>query len=227
MSPSERLAFAIVNIVDFSRPIQSVIPGAQGRLLAALARVDAELPVTTVAQLASVGRTRASGILSELAALGIVDRREVGRTVLVALDRSNAAGRLIHQLGGLRTGVLEELALLARALDPAPCSVVVFGSFARGEAGPDSDIDLLAVRPSPVDEERWAEGLAEFTRQVGMLTGNRPQVLELQLGALRRRALSGRAKVGGAFWSSVLHDGITVAGSDLRSLIGESNRTAR
>ncbi|MHB1712049.1 MAG: hypothetical protein ACYCV7_11705 [Acidimicrobiales bacterium] len=63
-----------MNIGDFSRPIQSIIPGAQGRLLAALARVDAEMPVTTVAQLAGVGRARASGILGELAALGVAGR---------------------------------------------------------------------------------------------------------------------------------------------------------
>ncbi|MHB1712048.1 MAG: nucleotidyltransferase domain-containing protein [Acidimicrobiales bacterium] len=140
---------------------------------------------------------------------------------MVALDRASAAGRLIYLLGGLRTGVLFELGLLARALDPAPCSVVVFGSFARGEAGPGSDVDLLAVRPSQVDEERWAEGLAEFSRQVGVLTGNHPQVIDLQLEDLRRRARSGRAKIGGAFWSSEMHDAITVAGSDLGTLVGK------
>jgi predicted nucleotidyltransferase len=39
---------------------------------------------------------------------------------------------------------LEEV---AQALDPHPSHVSVFGSFARREAGPDSDIDLLVVLP--------------------------------------------------------------------------------
>ena len=34
---------------------------------------------------------------------------------------------------------------LARALGPALKRVLLFGSYARGEAGPDSDIDVLVV----------------------------------------------------------------------------------
>jgi uncharacterized protein len=37
----------------------------------------------------------------------------------------------------------------------APLRVIVFGSHARGEAGPDSDVDLLVVLPS-VDDTREA-----------------------------------------------------------------------
>ncbi|MGO8874930.1 MAG: hypothetical protein ACLQNG_04090 [Acidimicrobiales bacterium] len=32
--------------MDYPRPVEAVIPGATGRLLAALARVEAELPVS-------------------------------------------------------------------------------------------------------------------------------------------------------------------------------------
>ncbi len=35
------------------------------------------------------------------------------------------------------------------AVDPAPMRLVLFGSRARGEARPDSDIDLLVVMPQP------------------------------------------------------------------------------
>jgi uncharacterized protein len=39
--------------------------------------------------------------------------------------------------------------------DFAPLRVVLFGSHARGEAGPESDIDLLVVMPA-VDDKREA-----------------------------------------------------------------------
>lgn len=29
-----------------------------------------------------------------------------------------------------------------------PCTIILFGSYARGEAGPDSDLDLLVIEPA-------------------------------------------------------------------------------
>lgn len=47
--------------MDFQQPVEAVIPGATGRLLAALARVDTELPISTLATVAGVGRTTLQG----------------------------------------------------------------------------------------------------------------------------------------------------------------------
>ena len=40
--------------MDFVRPVQAVIPGAPGRILAVLAETTAELNLRTIARLASV-----------------------------------------------------------------------------------------------------------------------------------------------------------------------------
>src|SRR6266496_2429165 len=122
--------------MDFTRPLEALIPGATGRLLGALARVQAELPVSTLATVAGVGRTRASAVLKELAELGVISRRQVGPTVLVRLERANAAGQLVARLAGLRIQVIEEMRELARDLDPPPLSLTLFGSLARGVGVP-------------------------------------------------------------------------------------------
>src|ERR1022692_829538 len=104
--------------MNLSRPVETLIPGAQGRLLGALARVDAELTVSALAAVAGVGRTRASAVLSALADLGVVSRREVGPTVLVRLERGNAAGQVVARLAGLgKPGVG---GLRALSCGPAP-----------------------------------------------------------------------------------------------------------
>src|SRR6266498_2188965 len=139
--------------MDFTRPLEALIPGATGRLLGALARVQAELPVSTLATVAGVGRTRASAVLKELAELGVISRRQVGPTVLVRLERANAAGQLVARLAGLRIQVIEEMRELARDLDPPPLSLTLFGSLARGNADAASDIDVLAVRPAGGDRK--------------------------------------------------------------------------
>jgi predicted nucleotidyltransferase len=205
--------------VDFRRPVEAVIPGAAGRLLASLAQVEAELPVSTLARISGVGRTRASVIVADLARLGIVDRRQVGRTVLVSLDRQNAAGQLVDRLAHLGSEVIAKLRSMAAELDPAPETVLLYGSFARGDAGADSDLDVLAVRSPNADPDKWSESLSVFASQARSLTGNRVQVLEYDLDDLRRKA-GPRAKVGRAFWDAVRRDAIVLAGSSLDDVVG-------
>jgi predicted nucleotidyltransferase len=50
--------------------------------------------------------------------------------------------------------VIEEAARRLRAAAPG-AQVILFGSHARGEAGPDSDVDLLVVEPRV--DDRFAE----------------------------------------------------------------------
>jgi predicted nucleotidyltransferase len=212
--------------MDFQRPVEAVIPGATGRLLAALARVDKELPVSTLATVAGVGRTRASGLIAQLHDLGLVDRREIGRTTMVALARDNAVGELLDRLSHLHSVVMDRLRPLATELEPAPLALVVFGSFARGEASADSDIDVLAVRPEDVDAERWSDAFGTFAARVRRLTGNPVQVLDYDLEELRRRA-SPRAKTGRAFWDALRRDAIVLAGASVDELLTGTHVASR
>ena len=204
--------------MDYGRPVEAVIPGATGRLLATLARVEAELPLSTLASIAGVGRTRASGIIGELSALGIVERREIGRTVMVSLARHSAAGEVIDRLAHLGSEVIARLRALATELEPAPETLLVFGSFARGEADANSDLDVLAVRSPAADPDKWAATLSGFVEQAQDLAGNRVQVLDYDLHDLRRKA-GPKAKVGRDFWQALRRDAIVLAGSQLDDLI--------
>jgi predicted nucleotidyltransferase len=183
--------------------------------------VEAELPVSTLASIAGVGRTRASGIIAELSALGIVERRAIGRTVMVSLARRSAAGEVVDRLAHLGTEVIARLRSLATELEPAPETLLIFGSFARGEADADSDLDLLAVRSLSADPEKWATALSAFAEQAHELAGNRVEVLAYDLEDLRRNA-GPRAKEGRDFWSAVRRDAIVLAGSQLDDLIDKA-----
>ncbi len=205
--------------MDYVRPVEAVIPGATGRLLAALARIEAELPVSTVANIAGVGRTRASGIIAELSALGVVERREIGRTVLVSLARQSAAGELIDRLAHLDSEVIARLRSLAAKIEPAPETLLVFGSFARGEADADSDLDVLAVRSPTANPETWAASVSAFAEHAQALAGNQVQLLDYDLDDLRRKAGS-RAKEGREFWREVRRDAIVLVGSPFDDLVG-------
>lgn len=65
-------------------------------------------------------------------------------------ETRHTGGRIAHDAGvwngrTLREWLPEVVADVARACDPL--KIILFGSLARGEEGPDSDIDLLVVLP--------------------------------------------------------------------------------
>ena len=201
--------------MDFVRPIEAIVPGAQGRVLAVLAETTAELNLRTIAQLAGISEAQASRLLPELVALGVVERREVPPASLFRLVPEHVASRALLALARSTDSVLDEMGRLAGALPRPPVSVIVFGSFARMEADAESDIDVVVVRPAGVgeDSDAWAESLEAWRSDVRRLTGNRVEVLELGAEEAARK-VSGRSHV----WADIHRDGRVVHGLGIDEL---------
>jgi len=201
--------------VDFVRPIEAIVPGAQGRVLAVLAETTAELNLRTIAQLAGISQAQASRLLPDLVALGVVERREVPPASLFRLVPEHVASQALLALARSTDTVLDEMGRLAGALPQPPVSVIVFGSFARREAGADSDIDVVIVRPAQVDEDddAWSASLEAWRHGVRRLTGNPVEVLEVSADEAATK-LAGRSQV----WADVRRDGRVLYGLDLDEL---------
>lgn len=201
--------------VDFVRPIEAIVPGAQGRVLAVLAETTAELNLRTIAQLAGISQAQASRLLPDLVALGVVERREVPPASLFRLVPEHVASRALLALARSTDTVLHEMGRLAGALPSPPMSVIVFGSFARRDAEADSDIDVVVVRPAEVDEDddEWSAYLDAWRRDVRRLTGNSVEVLEVSTGEAARK-LAGRTQV----WADIRRDGRVVHGLGIDEL---------
>ncbi|HUP71229.1 MAG TPA: helix-turn-helix domain-containing protein [Acidimicrobiales bacterium] len=203
--------------MDFRRPVEAVIPGVQGRILAVLAETTAELNLRTIARLSGASPAQASRVLPELVALGLVERREAPPSALFLLIEDNVAGRLVRALSRSRDKVLGELGALAGQMDPTPVSAIVFGSLARGEGDALSDVDLVLVRPAGVDEddELWASSAEGWRTSARRLTGNPVQVIEIDETEIVRRL-----RRPNALWANVLREGVVVHGLSLESIRG-------
>jgi Predicted nucleotidyltransferases len=194
-----------------------VIPGAQGRILAVLAETSDQLNLRTIARLSGVSPAQASRVLPLLVELGMVERRDVPPSALFRFVEDNVASRAVSALARARGTVLDELGRTAAEMAPAPVSVIVFGSVARGEGDSHSDVDVVVVRPATIDEDddAWVGGLERWRERVRRITGNPIQVVlvdEADVG----RFLRGRRPL----WRDVARDGIVVFGRELADLTG-------
>jgi len=138
------------------------VPGVQGRILSVLASTDAELTMRTVASLAGASQNRTSELLSNLAALGVVERREAGSASMVRLSTTNLVGRWVRELASITDAVLVEMRHLASEITPQPQCLAVFGSFVRRVATGESDIDVVAIVDEQAGQSReLSESLAD------------------------------------------------------------------
>ena len=205
----------IVGGMDFTRPVEAVIPGVQGRILGVLVETTAQLNLRTVARLAGVSAAQASRVLPNLVDLGLVERREVPPSALFRLVREHVATGFILALADVQGRLLAEMGRLAGSLAVSPVSAIVFGSLARGEADRTSDIDVVFVRPTGIDEDdqKWSDSVQRWRECVAVASGNRVEILEVALDVAERRIRSRRR-----VWSDIRRDGIVVAGMSLDEL---------
>jgi predicted nucleotidyltransferase len=158
-------------------------------VLAVLVETTAELNLRTIAQLAGVSEAQASRVLPALVELGVVERREVPPASLFRLVPEHVAAPPLLALARSTDTALAEIGRMVGGFAHPPVSVIVFGSFARREAGLDSDIDVLVVRPADVgeDDDEWAAALEGWRSEVRRLTGTSVEVIEVSADEPRRR----------------------------------------
>ena len=206
--------------MDFVRPVEAVIPGVQGRVLAVLLETTAELNLRTIARLSGVSLAQVSRVLPGLVELGLVERREVPPSSLFRLVLEHvAAGPLIALARG-RGGVIEEMGRVAAAMPVSPVSVIVFGSFARGEADVESDIDTVFVQPVGVDEtdDAWSDAVEQWRSQIRRASGNPVEILEVGFADIGPRLRSKQL-----LWRDIRREGIVVHGRGIDELAEDRN----
>ncbi|HET7326236.1 MAG TPA: nucleotidyltransferase domain-containing protein [Nocardioidaceae bacterium] len=158
--------------MDLSRPFGTVTPTVDGDVLSALAGAET---VFTPAQLHRVvGRHSESGIRKSLARLvrqGVVTQQRIGAGFVYGLNREHLSSPSIVTMSRLRAEFLRRLAERFASFDAPPVFAAIFGSAARGEMRPDSDIDLFVVHESTVTDE-WFDALDQLADDASRWTGN-------------------------------------------------------
>ncbi len=116
-----------------------------------------ELTGREIARKADLSPRAAQQALQELYATGVVHRKAVGASYLFSLNRSRyVVEKILSPLfdgeQGLGAAMIEEL---RKALPPKGIvSIIMFGSVARGENKPGSDLDVMIVVENSLDARK-------------------------------------------------------------------------
>lgn len=194
---------------------------AKVRILRAL------LPLTSPvsgAELRSLSGVRSAGglwkALGELTELGLL-QRDVSRRI--QFFRINREHDLAEPLRTLFDAESRRLARLREALEEIlrggavrehTVSIIVFGSNARGDARPGSDLDLLVVTETGSQVERVLEVLIDAIPAVQHRFGLRLSPLVLEKGRVQERY-----RDGDPLMQNVLSDGRTLYGTHFHEMV--------
>lgn len=168
--------------MNLNKPLSMLTPTLEADVLMVLTGAKASFTGRQIHQI--MGARSEKGVRSALQRLceqGVVTRTPAGASDLYTLNRTHLAAPYIQSLAGLRGELFTRITETLTAWKLAPAFGAIFGSAARGDMHPGSDIDLFIVRPNRVnaDEELWAEQLAELAGLVTGWTGNDARILEL------------------------------------------------
>lgn len=172
----------------FSEPFGGVIPGASGAVLAALMRTGTPLTGRQVHGLLrdDFSLWTVQEALKALAHLGIVSTQTIGRAGVHSINEDHYA------VAPLRTllnpiGVLREV--VRGVVGDEVKAVVVFGSVGRGEAGPESDVDIAVIAKTGWDDR------VRIQDAVRARLGNSCEVLAFTSAEFSRLAAAGEPVV--------------------------------
>ncbi|GAA4964947.1 nucleotidyltransferase domain-containing protein [Kineococcus glutinatus] len=206
--------------MDAANPLRTIAPTVDADVLLVLARTHRPLSGAAVARLASRSYARTRSCLHRLSAHGLLLAEDTGSAVMYRLNRRHVLAGAVLQAASATDSVEQWLVERLARCSPSPRAAVLFGSWARGEAGPDSDIDLLLVRATDVDpesadlDEAWAQQVHVLGEDLEALTGNTVQFVHLDEHQLVQAVAQEQPLI-----ANLRTDGRVLLGPSLRELL--------
>lgn len=199
------------------RPLDTVLAAPSHlAILRALRGLAVGVTGRDVGRMAGLSPKAAHDALARLERAGLVRRLFAGRSHLFRLNRDHYLARncllpLLEAERGYRHALV---GTLRGTLGRIVLSSVLFGSAARGEDGPESDIDLLVVVADASRKERAAAALSRLSDGVQRSLGLRLSPLVLTKAELLRDYGRDHPLI-----RNVLAEGAGILGRDLHEIL--------
>jgi len=175
--------------VDLESPLRTLASPVEAEALRVLAGADTEFTAAQVQRLA--GQASLFGVrkaLHRLSDSGVVTPDRHGNTHTWRANRRHLLWPAIEAAVNARARLLDKIEDKVR--DEEGVDAYLYGSFARRESSPDSDVDILLVFPDSYDTERIIDVAYGLSSSIEAWTGNHGHinnVTRTDLAAMVRR----------------------------------------
>lgn len=191
------------------------MPSLDWAVLEVLAGTQSGLGASQIVRLSKEGsRSGQATILDRLVQQGLVIAEPANQGFMYRLNRDHLLAAAVLGASRIRAQLLDLLRSEVEQLVPAPIHASVFGSFARGEADDESDIDLLLLASGDEDVAAWDTQIDRLEQQVERWTGNRCSCMGLSLERAQQLALQQEPVV-----DNWIEDGLVLMGDALANLV--------
>ncbi len=174
--------------MDLSHPADDLFGRNTARVLQRLAFISGGMTGRRISELSLVPLGSTQRILGRLEKVGLITVQPVGRANVYSLNRSHLLWPVVDAAFNVPIRIEGIVAQIVRRHVGDSATVAVYGSFARGEAGPDSDLDILIVWRAELAEAVRTAALDELNERLESATGNRIEIVDLSLAELQRLA---------------------------------------
>lgn len=196
----------------FHEPLNDIIGNrVQLKLLRVLVRNKGSFTGRELARLIGYSQNQTSLALKELERNGLVVWQTAGRSHLYSVDPENILiTDLLEAAFRLEDSLLESLAdVFSREVGRDLFALVLFGSIARSEERPNSDIDLVIVVQDNANLEKVGDRVAEASAIVTRRFGNQAMPITVKKSDYEKKT---RAKKG--LWREIAETGVNILPSD-------------
>lgn len=194
------------------------------RVLRELLESEIPLPVSALAQRSRMTTQTVRNALGGLREGGIVERLGEGRTRLYRADVGHplylALGTLFRAEAERFTTILEALEAAIGSLTPAPLGAWMYGSAARGDDVPDSDLEIALVAADE-DVETPVERLREMLGPIQSVQRVWVSVIGLSASDIRRLSTGDR------WWTTATQPHRVLFGKPPHEIASEVQRPRR
>lgn len=158
----------------FHEPLNDILGNkVQVKLLRVLVRTKGSFTGRELARLIGYSQNQTRLALEELERNGLVVRQSAGRAYLYSLDNENIViSEFLEEGFRLEDALLNRLATVYfEEMGSNLVSVILFGSIAKGEERPESDVDLVLIVKDKANlkviEDHASEASLKVTRRFG------------------------------------------------------------
>ena len=195
--------------MKYHEPLNEILGNKiQVKLLRVLVRTKSSFTGRELARLVGHSQNQTRLALEELERNGLVVWQNAGRSHLYSIDKDSILITDFLEAGfRLEDTLLNRLSAIYREeVGKALVSVILFGSIAKGEEKPDSDIDLIIVVSDKADAKIVEDGVAEASAKVTGSFGNQATAIVVKKTDYERKI---KQKKG--LWREVAETGIKLS----------------